>query len=83
MSTLTIELDNSLARELEASAKRESKPISLWAAERLKLAAMESTAAVNGYPPGWLKLFGSVSDKDGFEAPNRSTTRAVGEFEGD
>lgn len=82
MSTLTIELDNALAMEVEASAKRESKPVSVWAAERLKLATtMEATAVANGYPAGWLKLFGSIPEDDGFETPKRMPTRDVSGLE--
>lgn len=75
MSTLTIELENGLADILEKSARREHKAVARWAAERLKLAAMEETARANGYPVGWLKLFGAVADEDGFNAPERGTVR--------
>jgi hypothetical protein len=82
MSTLTIELDNALASELEASAKRESKPVPVWAAERLRMAAaMEATAAANGYPVGWLNLFGSISEDERFKAPERRSTPDVNGFE--
>ena len=70
MSTLTIELDNGVADILEKSARREHKAVARWAAERLKLAAMEETACANGYPAGWLKLFGAVADE---ESPTRPT----------
>lgn len=76
MSTLTIELDSALASALEASARREHKPVAAWASERLRLATMEATAEVNAYPPGWLKLFGAVDD-DSFVAPARTDTREV------
>ena len=77
MSTLTIELDNGVADILEKSARREHKAVARWAAERLKLAAMEETASANGYPAGWLKLFGVVADEDGFHAPDRGAARGV------
>jgi hypothetical protein len=32
---------------------------------------METEAEANGYPPGWLKLFGSIDD-DTFAAPART-----------
>jgi hypothetical protein len=76
MSTLTLELDATLARTLEESARREHKPLAAWARERLHLAAMEAEAEMKGYPPGWLRLFGSIHD-DTFEAPARGETRPV------
>ena len=80
MSTLTLELDNHLAQSLEESARREHKPLATWARERLRLAAMETEAEANGYPPGWLKLFGSIED-DTFAPPSRSATRPVAELD--
>ena len=74
MSTLTLTLDTSLARALEESARREHKPLEAWARERLRLAAMEAEAAVYGYPPGWLRLFGSIDDET-FNAPDRNDAR--------
>ncbi|MFO1485311.1 MAG: hypothetical protein U1F71_18265 [Verrucomicrobiaceae bacterium] len=74
MSTLTLELDSTLAHSLEESARREHKPVAAWARERLRIAAMETEAEANGYPPGWLKLFGSIDD-DTFCAPARTTTK--------
>lgn len=76
MSTLTLELDTKLARSLEESARREHKPLETWACERLRLAAMETEAEASGYPPGWLRLFGSIED-DTFAAPARTDTRAA------
>ena len=74
---LTIELDNGVADILEKSARREHKAVARWAAERLQLAAMEETACANGYPAGWLKLFGAVADEDEFNAPDRGMARGV------
>ena len=71
MSTLILELDTQLARSLEESARRECKPLAAWARERLQLAAMETETEANGYPPGWLRLFGSVDDET-FAATIRS-----------
>ncbi len=76
MSVLTLEIDEDLARALEASAQREHKPVAHWAAERLQLAAMESIATAHGYPPGWLKLFGSITD-DSFGAPRRTPAHGI------
>lgn len=80
MSTLTLELDNHLARSLEESARREHKPLEAWARERLRLAAMETEAEANGYPPGWLRLFASIEDET-FAAPSRSDARPVAALE--
>lgn len=76
MSTLTLELDSNLARSLEESARREHKPVAAWACDRLRLAAMETEAEANGYPLGWLKLFGSIEDET-FTAPARGPSRTV------
>lgn len=62
MATLTLELDSALAHSMEESARREHKPLAAWACERLRIAAMETEAEAHGYPPGWLKLFGSIDD---------------------
>lgn len=80
MSTLTLELDSHLARSLEESARREHKPLAAWARERLRLAAMETEAEANGYPPGWLRLFGSIDDEN-FASPERSDVRPVAPLE--
>jgi len=77
MATLTLEIDNALAEVLASSAKREHKPLERWVTERLELAAMEETALANGYPAGWLKLFGAISDEDGFGSPPRTPMRPV------
>jgi hypothetical protein len=44
---------------------------------------MEGRALANGYPPGWLTLFGSLADDERFAAPNRSATRPVASLNGD
>ena len=87
MATLTIDLEHDLARAVEESARREHKPVSEWVRERVKpgadrsaaLAAVEATARANGYPPGWLALFGSLADEEAFAAPSRGPTRPVPE----
>ncbi len=53
MTTIVLEMENSLACELEVSALRERKSVSVWTAERLKAAALEVSAGANGYPAGW------------------------------
>ncbi len=85
MATLTINLKADLVRHVEESARREHKSISEWIEERVKpeadraaaIAAMEACAVANGYPPGWLTLFGSLADDDTFAAPPRGTIRPL------
>ena len=91
MSTLTIQLDDELAHHVEESARREHKSVSEWIKERVKpeadrastLAAMEARALANGYPPGWLTLFGSLADDETFTAPARGAARPVEHRNGD
>jgi hypothetical protein len=91
MATLTIDLEDDLARHVEDSARREHKSISDWVRDRVRpeadhaaaLAAIEAGAAANGYPPGWLRLFGSLADDDTFAAPPRGVTRPVENLDGD
>jgi hypothetical protein len=66
-STLTLELDGSLVRSLEESARREHKP-------------EETEAEGNGYSTAWLKLFGTDEDES-FSVPTRGETSPVGAFE--
>ncbi|MBE2285846.1 MAG: hypothetical protein IAE77_20465 [Prosthecobacter sp.] len=80
MSTLTLELDSYLAHSLEESARLEHKPVAAWARERLRIAAMETKAEANGYPPGWLRLFASIED-DTFAAPSRSDAKPLAALE--
>jgi len=49
MSTLTISLDDSLARQIEESARREQKSVSDWISERIRLDA-ERMAALESSP---------------------------------
>ncbi len=89
MATITIELDDDLARHVEESARREHKSVSEWITERLGpqrnragiLAAMEARALANGYPPGWITLYGSLADDESLVAPARSGTRSVTGFD--
>jgi hypothetical protein len=85
MTTITIDLDDDLARHVEESARREKKSVSDWVKERVKseavgtaaLAALEARALANGYPPGWITAYGSLADDESFVAPPRSASRAV------
>jgi hypothetical protein len=91
MATLTIHLEDDLARYVEEAARREHKSVSEYVGERVKpgadraaiLADMEARAVANGYPPGWLTLFGSLAGDESFVAPNRGPTRAAGPLNGD
>ena len=91
MATLTIQLEDDLDRAAEESARREHKSVSEWVKERVKpgadrgaaLAAMEATARANGYPPGWLALFGSLADEEAFAAPPRGTVRPMPKPDGE
>jgi hypothetical protein len=72
---------------VEESARRERKSISDWVKPECDraalLAGMEARAIANGYPPGWLTLFGSLVDDQMFAAPPRSSTRHVDGLNGD
>jgi hypothetical protein len=91
VETLTISLDDEIARRAKESAQREHKSISEWIGDRIKsdvdragtLAALESRAIANGYPPGWLELYGSLADDAAFVAPPRSATRPVEALNGE
>jgi hypothetical protein len=91
MATLTIHIEDDIARHVEESARREHKSISEWIKDRVKpgadhaarLVAMAARAEANGYPPGWLTLFGSLADDETFSAPPRGPTRPVEGFNGD
>ncbi len=91
MATLTIDIEDDIARHVEESARREHKSISEWIKDRVKpgadhaarLVAMAARAEANGYPPGWLTLFGSLADDETFSAPPRGPTRPVESFNGD
>jgi hypothetical protein len=91
MATLTIHLEDEIARHAEESARREHKSVSDWITERIKpdaeraatLLAMENRAVANGYPPGWLALYGSLADEETFVVPTHGPTRAVDSLNGD
>ncbi len=81
MSTITLELEEHLADTLARAAEASHKPLSVWAVERLKAAASEDLATRNGYPSGYWKLFSSMEDNSGFEAPDRGPTREIGSLD--
>jgi len=91
VATLTIHLEDEVARQLEESARREHKSVSDWIKERIKsnaergpaLAAMEARAVANGYPTDWLTLYASLADDESFVGPSHSATRAVEPLNGD
>ncbi len=82
MSTITLELEEHLADILARAAEASHKPLSVWAVERLKAAASEDLAIKNGYPSGYWKLFGSMEDNSGIEAPDRGPVRETGSSDG-
>jgi hypothetical protein len=85
MATITIDLDDDLARHVEESARREHKSVSEWVKERVQqqadragiLGAMEARALANGYPPGWITLYGSLADDESFVVPARDGNRSM------
>ena len=77
MSTITLDLEDRLAETLARAAEASKKPLSVWVVERLKAAASEDLAAANGYPPAYWKLFSSMEENHGFEAPAREPVRAI------
>jgi hypothetical protein len=85
MATITIDLDDDLGRHVEEAARREHKSVSAWIQERVRpqddragiLATMEARALANGYPPGWITLYGSLADDDSLVAPARGCNRPV------
>ena len=85
MARITIDLDDDLARHVEESARREHKSVSEWVQERVMpeadraviLAAMEAKAVANGYPPGWMAIYGSLADDESFVAPGRGGCRPM------
>ena len=91
MATVTIHLEDEVARQVEESARREHKSVSDWIKERIKsnvrnsaaLAAMEARAMANGYPPGWLSLYASLAEDESFVGPFRGATRTEEPLNGD
>jgi hypothetical protein len=89
MATITIDVDDDLARHVAESARREHKSVSDWVAERVKpetdraakLAGLEARALENGYPASWIILYGSLADDERFVAPSRSSTRPFGKLD--
>jgi hypothetical protein len=83
MTTITIDLDDDLAREIKEAARREHKSVSEWVTGRVLtdrtavLAALEARALDNGYPPGWISLYASLADDETFAAPARSVSRPL------
>jgi len=81
MVTIKINLDDDLAHHIEESARREHKSVAEWLKEKAEragiLAAMETRALANGYPPNWLTLYGSLADDESFVAPARGGKRPV------
>ncbi len=88
MATLTINVEDDLARHIEESARREHMSVSDWIKARIKsgadvFAAMEARALANGYPPEWISLFGSLAHDEAFLSPARKGTRVAEPLDGD
>ena len=77
MSTIPLDLDEHLTETLARAAEANHKPLSVWALGRLKAAASEDLATGNGYPSGYWKLFSSMDDNTGFDAPDRGPARGI------
>jgi hypothetical protein len=77
MGTITLELEEHLAAALARTTEANCKPLPVWALERLKAAASEDPAFRNGYSAGYWKLFSSMEENPGFEAPDRGPARGT------
>jgi hypothetical protein len=83
MATITLELDDELARQIQEAARREHKSVAEWVRERLIFGGadgrtrLETLALANGYPPNWPTLYASLAEDDAFAAPPRSASRGV------
>ena len=88
MATLTIRLNEDVARFVEETARREHKSASEWVQEHVtseadrakRSAAMEESASANAYSSDWLALFGSLADDESFVAPSRTASRSVNDL---
>jgi hypothetical protein len=83
VSTLILNLDDSLKLRLDALAARNRKPLPDWAAEqlrRLAADAVEMPAAT--YSAEWIATFGSIEDPS-FSAPERALPSAVEPLDAD
>lgn len=87
MTTITIDLDDDLAKHVEEAARLEHKSVPEWVRERMKpdfargLVALEAVALRNGYPPEWTTLYASLADDESFAAPARVGCRQVTSLE--
>lgn len=77
VSTLVLNLDDHLKRQLDAMADQDHKPLPDWAAEQLgHLAAIAEGQAKAAYNGDWLSAFGSINDPT-FVAAQRAMPTAV------
>jgi hypothetical protein len=91
MSTMMLELEDEALELVERAAHAENKPVPTWLREHiqreaeraLRLAALEAEASRNGYPSGWLGLYGSLADDLAFDAPPRTPPRPVEALDAD
>lgn len=75
MSTLVLNLDDHLARDLAALAARSSKPLPDWVAEQLSRLVLPRSAS-EAYSTAWKAAFGSIADQT-FVAPERAAPSVV------
>ena len=75
MSTLVLNLDDHLARDLAELAARNSQPLPVWVAEQLSRLVAPGNPA-DAYTTTWKASFGSIADSS-FEAPERPLPAAV------
>jgi hypothetical protein len=77
VSTLVLNLDDHLKRQLDAMAAQDHKPLPDWAAEQLsRLAAKAESQTKAAYNGDWLSAFGSINDPT-FVAPQRAMPTTV------
>lgn len=87
MTTITIDLDDDLAKHVEESARREHKSVTEWVRERMRpnvsitTSSLEAVALKNGYPPEWTTLYASLANDESFAAPARGGCRQTTSFD--
>ncbi len=75
MSTLVLNLDDQLVRDLAALAARSSKPLPDWVAEQLSRMVTQQSPS-EAYSTAWKAAFGSIADPS-FVAPERGAASVV------
>lgn len=62
MAQLSLYMDDASMEALRSDAEAEGKSISAYAREVLEKRHESGRGWVNGWPPGWFDLFGSIPD---------------------